>query len=370
MVNSMVKVSVVIPVYNVENYLRECMDSIVNQTLEDIEIICVNDGSTDSSLDILKEYASKDDRITVLSQENGGHAVATNRGIALAKGKYLYLMDSDDVVKTNALKELYEWAEEKNADFVLFQSLNYINDEDRYYKSKIYSMDNVADFIGDSVVDYKDLGDLIFSIPVTPWSKLYNTEFVKNCGATFPEGLIYDDNIFFWDVLFNAKRIAFYKKYFFIRRWHSASSTKKGDLRFIDSIAINNLMINRFKKYGLFNQYKKVLYNRKINLIYDKFVNIMPKYEKDYYEAMKIDFNKIMAKGLYDDYVSVLDDRNLKIFNSCLSSDTYKEFKYEIASFDLKRTNKKLRKELNKYKFSKSWKVTKPFRDFTNHFRK
>lgn len=73
----MVKVSVVIPVYNVEEYLRECLDTIVNQTLKDIEIICVNDGSTDKSLDILKEYADKDDRMTVLSQENCGHAVAT-----------------------------------------------------------------------------------------------------------------------------------------------------------------------------------------------------------------------------------------------------------------------------------------------------
>ena len=97
----MVKVSVIIPIYNVENYLEECLDSIVNQTLKDIEIICVNDGSTDNSLDIINKYAAKDDRITVIDQENGGHAVATNRGMDLAKGKYLYLMDSDDFVKTS-----------------------------------------------------------------------------------------------------------------------------------------------------------------------------------------------------------------------------------------------------------------------------
>ena len=103
----MVKVSVVLPVYNVEPYLRDCMDSIVNQTLTDIEIICVNDGSPDNSLDILNEYAAKDDRISVYDQENGGHAVATNRGIDLATGDYLFLMDSDDVLDLRALELTY-----------------------------------------------------------------------------------------------------------------------------------------------------------------------------------------------------------------------------------------------------------------------
>ena len=91
----MVEISVVIPIYNVEDYLEECLDSIVNQTFTDLEIICVNDGSKDNSLEILNEYAKKDDRITVIDQENGGHAVATNVGMDQATGKYLFLMDSE-----------------------------------------------------------------------------------------------------------------------------------------------------------------------------------------------------------------------------------------------------------------------------------
>ena len=107
----MVKISVVIPVYNVENYLEECLDSIVNQTMKDIEIICVNDGSTDGSLNILNDYAARDERFTVVSQENGGHAVATNRGMSMATGKYLYLMDSDDILKVEtALEDTYKIA--------------------------------------------------------------------------------------------------------------------------------------------------------------------------------------------------------------------------------------------------------------------
>ena len=330
----MVKVSVIIPTYNVEEFLGECLECIVNQTLKDIEIICINDGSTAKSLVILNDYASNDNRIKVISQENKGHAAASNKGMDLSTGEYLYLMDSDDLLELNALEETYNYAEKKSADFVLFQSMNYSQDENKVYKSWIYSMDEVADFIGDSVVDYKDLGDLIFKIPVTPWSKLYNNNFIKEIGVRFPEGLIFDDNIFFWDVLFNAKRIAFYKKYLFTRRWYDYSSTMAGDLRFIDSIAINNLMIDRFKKYGAFDVFKETLYNRKIDLNYLRFVKINSEFKKEYFDALQEDYFKIIRDGDYEDYMSVLNSRNKHILNSCLEAKTCKEFKYERAYWD------------------------------------
>ncbi|MBE6499014.1 MAG: glycosyltransferase [Methanobrevibacter thaueri] len=336
-----IKVSVVIPVYNVEEFLGECLDSIVNQTLKDIEIICVNDGSKDKSLEILNYYAANDDRFIVIDQENGGHAVATNRGMELARGKYLYLMDSDDFVELNTLEEAYNYAEEKDVDFVIFQSMNYVTDEDRYYKAENYSMEKVADFVGDSVFNYRDLGDLIFNITVTPWSKLYRTNFVRDCGATFPEGLIFDDNIFFWDVLFSAKKIAFLRKHLFNRRWYSYSSTTAGDQRFLDSIDINNLMIDRFKKYGAFEQHKKTLYNRKVNMTYNRFVDIKPEFEQMFFEKLHDDYKKVVNDGYYEDYLSVLDNRNKSIFEYCLNSETYIEFKYQMAFWDASQTRKK-----------------------------
>ena len=341
----MVKVSVVIPVYNVEEFLKPCLDSIVNQTLKDIEIICVNDGSKDKSLDILNFYAENDDRFTVISQENGGHAVATNRGMKLAKGEYLFLMDSDDLLDLSALEKTYYHAEKTNADFVMFQSWNYASDEDKIYKTEIYSMNEVADFIGNSTVNYKELGDLIFKIPVTPWSKLYNNQFVKDCGATFPEGLVFDDNIFFWEVLFNAERIAFYKEYFFTRRWYSYSSTTAGDQRFLDSIDIHNLMIDTFKKYGAFEQYKERLYNRKLNMGFNRFNQIKPEFKEMYFNKFKKDLERIVSEGLYDDYINHLDDRNTKIFQSFLDSKTPREVKFEMADRDTFNTLKRVRKE-------------------------
>ena len=99
----MVKVSVIIPVYNVEKYLGECLESIIDQSLEDIEIVCVNDGSTDNSLSILESYAELDNRIKIISQENHGLAAARNTGLKNINGDYVYFIDSDDFLELSAL---------------------------------------------------------------------------------------------------------------------------------------------------------------------------------------------------------------------------------------------------------------------------
>ena len=113
-------VSVIIPVYNVEEYLRQCLDSVREQTLSDIEIICVNDSSTDGSLSILEEYAKKDPRIQVVTQPNGGAGAARNKGLSMAAGKYLSFLDSDDFFEPDMLELAYKKAEEDKADFVVF----------------------------------------------------------------------------------------------------------------------------------------------------------------------------------------------------------------------------------------------------------
>lgn len=111
-----VKVTIMIPVYNTVKYLRQCLDSVVNQTLKEIEIICINDGSTDNSLDILKEYARKDSRITLIDKNNEGKSVAMNKALAIAKGEYVALVDSDDWIDLNFYEKLYNTAKSQQAD--------------------------------------------------------------------------------------------------------------------------------------------------------------------------------------------------------------------------------------------------------------
>ena len=112
----MIKVSIVVPVYNVEKYLAKCLDSLINQTLKEIEIICINDGSRDKSLSILREYSNKDSRIVVIDKENEGQAIARNIGIERASGEYLGFVDSDDWVDLDYFEKLYNSAKKYNAD--------------------------------------------------------------------------------------------------------------------------------------------------------------------------------------------------------------------------------------------------------------
>lgn len=305
-------------------------------------------------------------------------------------------MDSDDILELNALEELYDYAENKNVDFVLFPAINYDNDEDRYYKTDIYSMNSIYDAVGDSIFNYKDLGELIFEIPVTPWTKLYNNEFIKKIDAKFPEGLIFDDNIFFWQVMFNAKRIAFYNKHLFIRRWYGYSSTTSGDLRFLDSIDINNLMISLFKEYGEFDNFKEKLYNRKVTIAFNRFNEIKSEFKSQYFEKLQKDFASIQDTS-HDDFVNNIDKRNEAIYYACLNSKDATEFYYKVTLYDseykctkmekqivnlkneknalqlglkyqedkknqLLGKNRLLSDEVNYYKNSQSWKVSKPLR--------
>ena len=344
----MVKVSVVIPVYNVEDFLAECLDSICNQTLEDIEIICVNDGSKDSSLDILNDYAADDSRITVLDQENGGHAVATNRGMELAQGKYLFLMDSDDILDLNALELSYNLAEEKQVDFVIFQAINYYMDKNQLIEEENYSMNALADYVKDSVFSYRDIRDYVFDITVTPWSKLYNRKFIEDNNITFPEGLVFDDNVFFYDVLFAAERITFLRKHLFKRRWYPTSSTRAGDLRFLDYIDICNLIWDVFFKYSEFDNFKDELFKKKISVVYYWYENIKEEFKAQFFSKMKGDYDSIAQDKEFCQYMlSNLNEWQRTIFSSVLNAGTREEFDLYMKNYDLEVENRHLRQLLD-----------------------
>ena len=174
------KISVIIPVYNVEKYLRECLNSVINQTMEDIEIICVNDGSTDRSLDILKEYAAKDDRIIVINQTNGFVESARNNGLKIAGGEYIQFVDSDDYLELNACETAYKYALQYDADVVIFG-----------YKNFPEQVGNIKNKRGKGL-KYKEVGVFYGGLRSGRhlcrnmiWNKLYRHKIIKGC--YFPE---------------------------------------------------------------------------------------------------------------------------------------------------------------------------------------
>jgi len=173
------KISIIIPVYNVEKYLRECLNSVVNQTMRDIEIICINDGSTDNSLDILKEYAAKDDRIIVINQTNGFVESARNNGLKIAGGEYIQFVDSDDYLELNACETAYKYALQYKADVVVWGRKNFpkqvgsVKNRRRTIKYK-----EVKFFYGGLRSGRHLCRDII-------WNKLYRHKIIKGC--YFPE---------------------------------------------------------------------------------------------------------------------------------------------------------------------------------------
>ncbi len=174
-VSAQPKVSVIVPVYNVEKYLPECLDSLINQTLRDIEIICVDDGSKDNSLQILNEYARKDNRIKVIHKENGGLSSARNAGIEIAIGKYLAFVDSDDFVDTNTYERTYDEVEKNNADILCFGWKNFPvghGREDCCPKNKVYHDWFTAKRTRESI---------------HAWNKLYKSSFIKDNNLRFNE---------------------------------------------------------------------------------------------------------------------------------------------------------------------------------------
>lgn len=202
-----VKISIIIPVYNVEKYLHECLDSIINQTFTDIEIICVDDGSTDKSSEILEEYEQKDKRFTVISQPNKGVSAARNRGMQQAKGKYIMFVDSDDYIASNACELIYNSAEEKRCDILLFPHYNFsastCRDDGRLLDLYITLKDNTTTF--------KEYSDEFLLTPSETHSKLYKADFLRKYNLHWETQIQYcEDRIFILMLLFMQKPLVFY----------------------------------------------------------------------------------------------------------------------------------------------------------------
>lgn len=219
------KVSVIIPVYNIELYLRQCIDSVVNQTLKDIEIICVNDGSTDGSSAILEEYAKSDERIVVINQENQGAGCSRNNGMAIAKGEYLSFLDSDDFFELDMLEKMYEKSISENSDITICRSRGVNN-----RTSDVLDMDwsLKKGYLPDKeVFSCKDIPKYIFQFCVGwSWDKLYRNDFVKSKNLKFQKIHHSNDTFFTLFSLASADRITCLDDILINHRYHKNSLEK------------------------------------------------------------------------------------------------------------------------------------------------
>lgn len=219
-------ISVIIPICNVEKYLAECLDSVVNQTLKDIEIICVDDGSPDRSADIAAEYAKKYDNVKLVHKENGGQSSARNVALDIACGQYIHFLDSDDYLERNALEELYARATAEDLDMVYFNAAPFADGKglDRIYSVYIKDYGRQGDYSG------VHTGQAMFAMMQKNREYLSSSCFyitrrsliVEN-GLRFYDGIIHEDNLFTFQCTMLARRSGYSDRQYYHRRLHGDS---------------------------------------------------------------------------------------------------------------------------------------------------
>lgn len=195
----MIKISIIVPVYNVEEYLPKCLDSLINQTLKDIEIICINDGSTDSSGEILEKYSKKDSRLKVITQSNQGVSAARNNGVEIAKGEYIGFVDSDDWVDADFYEKLYTTAKQYSADIAAADMVRVKHGKIR----KFFNFNETR--ISDNFIEKLKLCNAPdFSYTC---NKIYKTDAVKKNNLRFEHGMNYEDIIYTAQALYYLNKL-------------------------------------------------------------------------------------------------------------------------------------------------------------------
>ncbi len=286
------KVSVIVPVYNAEKYLKKCLQSLVEQTLSDIEIICINDGSTDNSLSIIEQFAKSDSRIKIITTQNRGQSLARNKGLEIAKGEYTGFLDSDDYADTTMFEKLYTAAKQNDSDvvmcgvYILNEKTGAITSNDPYFGLKIFEEQKDMGVFFNGVFSYEQCRDFLFRICVVPWNKLIKTDFLKKNSIKFAEGLSFEDNIFSLELLLNAGRISLVNEPLPYYRFGSVHSLTYGinDYSKLDLFNVFNKMEVVLRDKGVFEEFGEYFFNHKKNTLLYWYKKLNDSNVKDLYK--------------------------------------------------------------------------------------
>ncbi len=358
---SEIKVSVIIPIYNVEEYLEECLVSAINQTLKEIEIVCVNDGTPDNSMDIVKKYQD-DERIVVVNKENGGLSSARNAGLAVAKGEYVYFLDSDDYILQECLENLYVDAKKNDLDIIYFDAESFyeskkLEREQAFYSNYYIREPKYEDVVSGIEIFEKWVEDNAFRTSVC--LQLIRRDFLIENNISFCEGIIHEDNLYSLECIVEAKKVKHVAKQYFMRRLREGSimtDTKKinsslGYYKTIEGLA------ERLKGKDYTDSQKDAIFKR-MYLTQSHCFNAIIDLEPE--EIDKVIKSMPMEKAIfYKLVVARMAEERAKLNRS---NNTKEKLKTSIAKWkynnkNLKKENKKLKKELNSLKSRCGYKV-------------
>ena len=264
------KVSVVVPVYNAQKYLQQCLDSIRGQSLKEIEIICLDDGSTDNSLEILRANAECDDRIRVIHNENQGPAATRNQGMQMAQGKYLSFLDADDFFESDMLEIVVQTADKNEADITIFDVYDYDDQTSEIQQNGGFL---VKKYLPDTeVFSALDIPEYIYNITMgCAWNKLYRKEFIRESGLEFQNIRRVEDAFFAMTANVEAKRICCVdRRLIYYRRNIEGSQQGRNTATPELMFAAVEACRKHLKKKGIFEIFEKSFNNWALeNLLWD-----------------------------------------------------------------------------------------------------
>ncbi len=296
------KVSIIIPIYNVSQYLRLCLDSAINQTLEEIEIIAVNDGSTDNCLDILNEYAAKDPRIVVITGPNGGYGRAMNQGLDRATGEYIGIIEPDDFVDVKMYKNLYDIAVKNNLDFIKSDFYRFVHDDlgylflDRNKASKVESDYNV--------ILNPQIYNNVFKYVMNTWCGIYSRKLIHDNKIRHNEtpGASFQDNGFWFETMTSATRVYFSPiPYYYNKRDNPNSSVKSKEKVYAMNTEYDYIYSYLDKDKSKFDKFIGIFHLKRYNNYIYTYERIADEFKNDYIKSISEEFKKSYEMGEIDE---------------------------------------------------------------------
>jgi glycosyltransferase involved in cell wall biosynthesis len=323
------KISIIVPVFNTDKYLKRCLDSIVNQTFEEIEILCINDGSTDNSLKILEEYKKKDERITLIKQTNQGLSATRNKGIKLASAKYLFFVDSDDTIESNVCEILYNRISKNDKDIYFFK-LNFFNSKDELISMSEDLPDNK-----------EELFKLLISLKITvsASSCIYKKELFVDNNIEYPINKYFEDNATTYKLCYFAKSIEVVNKAFYNYFIENENSiTNSFNIKHMEDVIYSIIETKSFLlKKNIFFNYQKQYQERIDKCIFFTFKFINNNYLNiDKIEILKILWNFIVDNKNFMQYSRILYwlELSMKMLNYELEDSLVKTISLGIFDFE------------------------------------
>lgn len=299
------KVSVIVPIYNVEKYLRKCIDSIINQTLKDIEIILVNDGSTDSCGNIIDEYAKLDERIIAIHKENGGQSSARNMGLDIAKGKYVGFIDSDDWIELDMYENMYQRIESTSSDVCVCGRNQYSNE---YRFENSLNLDNeVFDFNHYKKQDYI-VNRLFYKHTVSTCNKIYKLDLIKSNNIKFKNvtKVGSEDTLFNYSFILISNKICSINKSFYNNLERIGSTTRFYNKGYITR---TSNLIKSMDEYSIeINQkdFAKEIIPIFLLYFFQRSISQIKLYSKNCYTDLKTEFIEASNNKEFMQYVKIL----------------------------------------------------------------